>query len=267
MIESAASVGPLLREWRRRRRLSQLHLASQADVSQRHLSFVESGRSAPSRDMVMRLADHLSIPLRQRNALLVAAGFAPVYSERTLDEPGLAAARQAIELILRGHEPHPALAIDRHWTLVSANRAVAPLLAGADEALLQPPVNVLQLSLHPKGLAARIRNFREWRAHVLGRLVHQIDNSADPVMMSLLEELKSYPVPPGSKPYRAGGQTAFGGIAVPLELTIEGGCLSFLSTTTVFGTALDISLSEIAIESFFPADTFTAEAMRRLGGG
>ena len=217
--------------------------------------------------MVIRLAEHLSIPLRDRNALLVAAGFAPVYSERTLDEPGLAAARQAIELILRGHEPHPALAIDRHWTLVSANRAVAPLLAGADEALLRPPVNVLQLSLHPKGLAARIRNFREWRAHVLGRLVHQIDISADPVMLRLLEELKSYPVPPGSKPYRAGGQAAFGGIAVPLELTIDGGCLSFLSTTTVFGTALDISLSEIAIESFFPADSFTAEAMRRLGGG
>lgn len=264
MTEAAASVGSLLREWRRRRRLSQLDLASEAEVSQRHLSFVESGRSAPSRDMVMRLAEHLSIPLRERNALLVAAGFAPVYLERALDEPELAAAREAIELILRGHEPHPALAIDRHWTLVSANRAVAPLLAGADEALLQPPINVLLLSLHPKGLASRITNLREWRAHVLGRLARQIDNSADPVMMSLLEQLNSYPVPPGSKPYRPSGLAAPGGIAVPLELTIEGGTLSFITTTTVFGTALDISLSEIAIESFFPADSFTAEAMRHL---
>ena len=265
MINAAASFGSLLREWRQRRRLSQLELASEAEISQRHLSFVESGRSAPSRDMVRHLAEHLAIPLRERNALLIAAGFAPGYPERPLDDPGLTAARDAVELILRGHEPHPALAIDRHWTLVSANRAVAHLLSGVDEELVHPPVNALRISLHPGGLAPRIANFREWRAHVIGRLAHQIENSADPVLMRLLEELKAYPVPPGSKPYRPNGQAALGGIAVPLELSTADGVLSFLSTTTVFGTALDITLSELAIESFFPADAFTADAMRRLG--
>jgi transcriptional regulator with XRE-family HTH domain len=264
MTQAAPSAGWLLREWRRRRRLSQLDLATEAEISQRHLSFVESGRSAPSRDMVLRLAEQLSIPLRERNALLVAAGFAPVYRERPLDDPGLVAARHAVELILRGHEPHPTLAIDRHWTLVSGNRAVAPLLAGIDADLLQPPVNVLRLSLHPRALAPRIRNFREWRAHVIGRLVRQIENSADPVLIRLLEELKGYPVPPGAKPYRPSEQGTFAGVFVPLELAAESGTLSFLSTTTVFGTALDISLSELAIESFFPADPSTAETMRRL---
>ncbi len=265
MINAAASFGSLLREWRQRRRLSQLDLAAEAEISQRHLSFVESGRSAPSRDMVMRLAEHLAIPLRERNALFVAAGFAPLYRERPLDCPGLAAARDAVELILRGHEPHPALAIDRHWTLVSANRAVAHLLSDVDEGLLQPPVNALRLTLHPGGLAQRIANFREWRAHVIGRLANQIENSADRVLMSLLEELKTYPVPPGSKPYRPSGQAGLGGIAIPFELSTAYGVLSFLSTTTVFGTALDITLSELAIESFFPADAFTADVMRRLG--
>lgn len=264
MVTSNTSVGLLLKEWRRRRRLSQLDLASEAEISQRHLSFVESGRSTPSRDMVMRLAEHLSVPLRDRNALLITAGYAPDYQERPLDHPDLAAARSAVELILKGHEPHPALAIDRHWTLVSANRALAPLMADIADDLLLPPVNVLRLSLHPEGLAPRIRNFREWRAHVIGRLANQIDNSADPVLTRLLEELKSYPMPPQTRPYRSSGRAMLGGIAVPLELTTEHGNLTFLSTTTIFGTALDISLSELAIESFFPADAFTAEAMRRL---
>jgi transcriptional regulator with XRE-family HTH domain len=264
MIASALSAGQLLRQWRHRRRLSQLDLACEAEVSQRHLSFVESGRSTPSRDMVLRLAEHLGIPLRERNLLLVAAGFAPVYRERALDDPGLEAPRHAVELILEGHEPHPALAIDRHWTLVSANRALTPLLSGIDEALLRPPVNVLRVSLHPRGLAPRIGNFREWRTHVIRRLAQQIDNSADPVLIALLEELKSYPVPPDARPYVASAQDKLGGVAVPLEFLAEQGTLSFLSTTTVFGTALDISLSELAIESFFPADRFTAEAMRSL---
>ncbi|MDZ7842145.1 MAG: helix-turn-helix transcriptional regulator [Gammaproteobacteria bacterium] len=265
MTQAIPNAGGLLREWRQRRRLSQLGLAAEAEISQRHLSFVESGRSTPSRDMVLRLAEHLTIPLRARNAILVAAGFAPVYRERALDDPGLEAARHAIDVILTGHEPHPALAMDRHWTLVTANRSVAPLLAGIDEALLQPPANVLRLSLHPGGLAPRIRNFREWRAHVLGRVAQQIDNSADPVLMELLEELKSYPVPPGSKPYQPGEQAALGGIAVPIELATDDGTLSFVSTTTVFGTAVDISLSELAIETFFPTNAHTAEMMRRLG--
>jgi transcriptional regulator with XRE-family HTH domain len=262
MMETA-SAGQLLRTWRQRRRLSQLDLAAEAEVSQRHLSFVESGRSAPSRDMVLRLAEQLRVPLRERNVLLVAAGFAPVYRERALDDPGPAAARAAVERILAGHEPHPALAIDRHWTLVFANRAVTPLLAGIDAALLQPPVNVLRLSLHPAGLAPRIGNFRQWRAHVIARLAQQIDATADPVLMALIEELKSYPVPVKARPHVPSARDQQG-IAVPLELATEDGTLSFLGTTTVFGTAVDISLSELAIESFFPADSFTAETMRRL---
>jgi transcriptional regulator with XRE-family HTH domain len=266
MVATASSVGPLLRQWRRRRRLSQLDLAGEAEVSQRHLSFLESGRAAPSREMVLRLAERLEIPLRDRNALLVAAGFAPLYAERALDDPGLAAAREAVERILAGHEPHPALAVDRHWTLVQANRAVAPLLAGVGTELLEPPVNVLRLSLHPRGLAPRILNLRDWRAHVLARLQGQIDNSADAGLMALAEELKGYPVPPGSRAARPGGAQALAGIAVPLELDSAAGRLRFLGTTTVFGTALDIALSELAIESFFPADTETAEAMRRLLG-
>lgn len=264
MSHPTPSIGTLVRHWRRRRRLSQLDLASEAEISQRHLSFVESGRSAPSRDMVMRLAEHLSIPLRERNALLVAAGFAPVYRERGLDDGGLVAARRAVELILAAHEPHPALALDRHWQLVAANRAVAPLLSGVDERLLRPPVNVLRASLHPLGVAPRIVNFREWRAHVLSRLTQQIDSSGDPALITLLDELTSYPVPPGARPHRLGEPSTIGGIAVPLELALEAGTLRFLSTTTVFGTALDVTLSELAIESFFPADEETAVLIRRL---
>jgi hypothetical protein len=211
----------------------------------------------------VRSVRQLRVPLRERNVLLVAAGFAPVYRERALDDPGLAAARAAVERILAGHESHPALAIDRHWTLVFANRAVTPLLAGIDAALLQPPVNVLRLSLHPAGLAPRIGNFRQWRAHVIARLAQQIDATADPVLMALIEELKSYPVPVKARPHVPSARDQQG-IAVPLELVTEDGTLSFLSTTTVFGTAVDISLAELAIEAFFPADSFTAETMRRL---
>lgn len=260
----APAVGALLRGWRQRRRRSQLDLALAAEVSQRHLSFVESGRSAPGRALVLRLAEQLEVPLRERNALLVAAGFAPVYRERRLDDPALAAGRRAVELILAGHEPHPALAVDRHWNLVFANRAVAPLLAGADQGLLAPPVNVLRLSLHPAGVAPRIANFREWRAHILERLARQVDASADAGLTDLLEELKGYPVPPGAQPYRPAAEDALGGIAVPLVLTTDAGALRFLSTTTVFGTALDIGLAELTIETFFPADGETAQAMRAL---
>lgn len=263
MTTASPSLGDLLRTWRQRRRLSQLDLAVEAEISQRHLSFVESGRSVPSRDMVLHLAEHLGVPLRERNALLVAAGYAPVYRARALDDPGLAAARHAVEQILKGHEPHPALAVDRHWTLVAANRALTPLLAGVDPALLAPPVNVLRLSLHPGGIAPRIVNVRAWRAHVLARLLQQIGATADPVLAALLEELKAYPVPGGASPHRPGGDDALAGIAVPFELLTEAGRLSFLSTTTVFGTAVDVSLSELAIESFFPADAATAETMRR----
>lgn len=263
MDNIAPSVGPLLQEWRKRRRLSQLALASEAEISQRHLSFVESGRAVPSRAMILRLSEALSVPLRERNVLLAAAGFAPVYGERELDSPDLEPARQAVELILAGHEPYPALAIDPHWHMMRTNRAVAPLLAGVSPELLHPPVNVLRLSLHPGGLAPRIRNFREWRSHVTTRLAQQVEQTADPALRELLDELKSYPVPPGAAPNRRGG-VSFGGIAVPLELMTGDTTLRLLSTTTVFGTALDITLSELAIESFFPADAQTASALRTL---
>ncbi|RCS23402.1 XRE family transcriptional regulator [Phyllobacterium salinisoli] len=260
--QTSPSVGNLIQSWRRMRRQSQLDLASEAGISQRHLSFVESGRSQPSREMVLHLADHLAIPMRERNALLFAAGYAPVYRERALDDREMETAMQAVDLILQGHEPHPALAVDRHWNLISANRAVDFLLQDVDARLLSPPVNVLRLSLHPQGLGPRIVNYRQWRAHVIDRLIRQMDHLPDSALAQLVEEIRSYAVPTGAKPYR--GDTALSGIAVPFMLATDKGTLSFLSTTTVFGTAVDITLSELVIESFFPADGETAQIMRQF---
>lgn len=259
--EAAHSVGGLLREWRRRRRLSQLDLACEAEISTRHLSFLETGRSLPSRDMVLHLAERLDVPLRERNMLLVAAGYAPVFPERPLDDPALSAARRAVDAVLAGHEPHPAVALDRHWTLVAANRAVAPLLDGAAPELLRPPVNVLRLSLHPEGLAPRIANLPEWRAHLLARLRRQIELTADPALAALLEELRAYPGRAEATPAPRGDPS---GVAVPLRLRTREGDLSFLSTTMVFGTPVDVTLSELAIEAFFPADAETPGTLRRL---
>ena len=262
-MATAQPVGDLLREWRQRRRWSQLDLASEAEISTRHLSFLETGRSQPSRDMVLHLAERLDIPLRERNLLLVAAGFAPVFPERPLQDPALDAARKAVDLVLAGHERYPALAVDRHWQLVAANAAATRLMAGADAALLRPPVNVLRLSLHPKGIAPRIANYHEWRAHLLARLRRQVDLTADVVLTALLAELAAFPAPPGAKPARPirnGDQS----VVVPLQLATDAGVLSFVSTTTVFGTPLDITLSELALESFFPADAATADALRRM---
>jgi transcriptional regulator with XRE-family HTH domain len=260
----AQPVGDLLREWRQRRRMSQLDLASEAEISTRHLSFLETGRAQPSRDMVLHLAEQLEVPLRERNILLVAAGFAPVFAERSLEDPVLQAARKAVDLVLAGHEPYPALAVDRHWTLVAANSAVGRLIGGVDPALLQPPVNVLRLSLHPQGLAPRIANLPEWRAHLLVRLRRQVEISADPVLAELLRELAAYPVPSGTRAGRPPTGREFAGVLVPVQFTTEQGTLSFFSTTTVFGTPLDITLSELALEAFFPADAATADALRRL---
>jgi transcriptional regulator with XRE-family HTH domain len=254
--------GDLLREWRQRRRMSQLDLACEAEISTRHLSFLETGRSQPSRDMVLHLAEHLEVPLRERNMLLVAAGFAPVFAERPLGDPALQAARKAIDLVLAGHEPYPALAVDRHWTLVAANAAVARLMAAADAALLRPPVNVLRVSLHPNGLAPRIANLAEWRAHLLARLRRQVEASADPVLAELARELAAYPAPADRRTTRPAD---YGGVLVPLQLAaVGGGILSLLSTTTVFGTPLDITLSELTLEAFYPADADTAAALGRL---
>jgi len=257
-------VGELLRVWRQRRRLSQLDLACEANISARHISFLETGRSRPSREMLLHLAERLEIPLRDRNALLLAGGYAPVYRESSLDDPALRPAREAIDLVLAGHEPYPALAVDRHWTLVTANRALGPLLAGAAPALLRPPVNVLRLSLHPDGVAPRIANLRQWRDHVLGRLHRQVEITADPVLAALHEELCGYPVPEGGE--EADG-VDYGEVVVPLRLRTERGPLAFFSTTTVFGTPVDVTLAELAIEAFFPADPATAEALRQTAAG
>jgi len=265
MMGAVQPVGDLLREWRQRRRMSQLDLALEAEVSTRHLSFVESGRAQPSREMVLHLAERLEVPLRERNVLLVAAGFAPVFRERQLqDDPALATARKAIDLVLKGHEPYPALAIDRHWTMVASNAAVARLIGDLDASLLQPPVNVLRLSLHPKGLAPRIANLPEWRGHLLERLRRQIDVSADPVLVELLEELRAYPSGGGSASKKPDAIREFAGVVVPLQYVTDAGTLSFFSTTTVFGTPVDITLSELALECFYPADAATAEALRDL---
>lgn len=265
MGATQTSAGTMIREWRARRRMSQLDLALQAEISQRHLSFVESGRARPSREMVLRLAEHMEVPLRQRNHLLIAAGFAPSYGERDLGDPRLKPALAAVELVLKGHEPYPAIAVDRGWNMVLANAAAAPFLDGiAEAALLRPPVNVLRLALHPGGLAPRIVNLDEWRAHLIGRLRHQIDATASPELQALERELSSYP----GRPVPAGrSHDPASEIAVPMRVAMDGTVLSFITTVTVFGTPLDVTLSELAIESFFPADAETGDFLRRLAEG
>jgi transcriptional regulator with XRE-family HTH domain len=254
--------GEHLRHWRQRRRLSQFDLAEQAEISTRHLSFVETGRSLPSREMVIRLAERLNVPLRERNALLVAAGYAPMYRERPLDDPALEAARRAVELILKSHEPCPSLAMDRHWNLVMANSIVPLLMAGADPSLLQPPVNVLRLSLHPKGIAPKIANLAQWRGHLFERLRQQVEATGDSTLATLLEELRTYPAPDAASAVHLEGELL--GVAMPFRFHTEQGVLNFISTTTIFGTPADVTLQELALETFFPADVQTAAALRQL---
>ena len=257
-------IATLLREWRERRRMSQLDLALGAGVSARHVSFVETGRSRPSAEMVMQLAEYLDVPLRDRNALLLAAGYAPAFAQRDLADPEMGPVRDAIARVLRGHEPYPAVVVDRHWGLVAGNAAVPLLTAGVAEHLLEPPVNVLRLSLHPEGLAPRITNLGEWRAHLLDRLGRQAVASGDPALFALHEELAGYPGGGGGHSV----DLEAGEIAVPLRIRAgDGGPeLSFLSTATTFGTAIDVTVSELSIESFFPADEATVRALRVLGG-
>ncbi len=258
----AQPYGALLRDWRQRRRLSQLDLAGDANVSTRHLSCVETGRALPSREMVLRLAERLGVPLRERNRLLTAAGYAPMFSEHRLGDPALASARQALEAVLRGHEPFPALLVDRHWNLVAANRMVPLLLEGLPAQRLRPPLNVLRLSLHPQGLAPRIVNLAQWRHHLLERLTQQVESSGDAALAALAEELNGYPAPESGHdgPLRSPAPA----VAVPLQLRSAEGVLCLISTITVFGTPVDITLSELALETFFPADEDTARALHRL---
>ncbi|HUP08484.1 MAG TPA: helix-turn-helix transcriptional regulator [Caldimonas sp.] len=256
---SLAPVGAQLRRWREQRRLSQLALSVEAEVSTRHLSFMETGRSVPSREMLLRLADRLEVPLRARNDLLTAAGYAPMYKARPLGDPAMAAARQGVEHLLRAHEPFPALAVDRHWTVVLMNRAVGLLMEGVPPGLTGERPNALRLSLHPQGLAPRIVNLAAWRGHVLARLHQQVAASGDEVLAALEAELRAYPLFEGVR----GDEPSDPAIVVPLVIDTRHGRLSFISTTTVFGTPVDVTLAELALETFLPADGATAAALRQ----
>ncbi|MCD2112047.1 helix-turn-helix transcriptional regulator [Rhodococcus rhodochrous] len=247
--------GALLRAWRERRGLSQLALAHTAGISSRHLSFVETGRSRPSRATVLKLSDRLDIPLRERNTILVAAGHAPVYPEHHLGDLPMAAISDAITRILSSHQPFPALVVDRHWTMVDSNDAVGVFVEGCAPELLEPPINVLRLTLHPRGLAPRIVDLGQWRGHLLARLQHQIGATADPVLLRLYDELAGYPCDAPADEVEPHS------LVVPMRLRTEAGELSFFSTTTLFGTPLDVTVSELAIEAFYPADEATARAL------
>jgi transcriptional regulator with XRE-family HTH domain len=254
-VGQAGAFGSLMREWRQRRRLSQLDLAIEADVSARHVSFIETGRSAPSRSMVLRLAKVLDVPLREQNRLLLAAGLAPVYSERSLDDPDMAAIREGIERVLHAYDPYPCVAVDRSWQILSANAGTGVLLDGVAPKLLEQP-NALRIALHPEGLAPRIRNLPQWRHHLIERLRRECSVTGSAELSELLSEVESYP----------GGSAEtldFGGVAVPLELyTTSGQRLMFLSMVTTFGTAMDLTAAEMSIEAFLPADDETAAALR-----
>ena len=252
---SRAAIGELLRTWRRRRSLSQLELALEADVSSRHVSFLETGRARPSRDMVLRLAEHLDVPLRERNRLLLAAGYAPQYAERSLDEPEMAPIHEALDRFLRAHEPYPAVILDRHYNLLSANDAAGVLTDGVAPELLEPPANALRVTLHPLGMAPRILNLGEWSAHLLQRLRRQGAITGDPELEALHDELSTYPgvslePPPDG---RAGHD-----IVLPLRLCDGGRELAFFSTVSTFGTPVEITLAELTIEAFYPANATTA---------
>lgn len=260
-LSTTRPVGGLLREWRQRRRMSQLDFAVEAEISSKHLSFLETGRAQPSREMVLHLAELLDVPLRERNSLLIAAGFAPMFKEHPLSDPALQPAREAVELVLKGHEPYPAIAVDRHWQLIAANNPANYFMSGVAPALLTPPLNVLRLTLHPDGMAPRIVNLVEWRSHLLARLRRQIEASADSTLADLLQELSDYPAPAHTAEPPPSAASSF---AVPFRLATEVGVLSFISTITVFGTPVDVTLSELALESFFPADPATATALRAL---
>jgi transcriptional regulator with XRE-family HTH domain len=256
---SAPAVGPLLRDWRQRRRISQLGLASEAAVSARHLSFVETGRSRPSRELVMHLAEHLEVPLRERNALLLAAGYAPQFPQTRLDADEMAPVREALDTILTGHLPFPATVVDRHWNLMSANAAaVGVLTEGVAADLLAPPANAMRIAVHPEGLAPRIVNFAEWSGHLVDRLRREAQVYGDPRLVELHDEVVGYPGVMEAPPPADTAARLF----VPLVLRAGEGELSFFSTVATFGTARDVTVEELAIESFFPADGHTAAVLR-----
>lgn len=254
-------MGELVRRWRERRRRSQLDVSIAADLSARHLSFIETGRANPSREMIERLCDELDVPLRERNAFHLAAGFAPAYPERALADLG--AARTSVDAVLTGHEPNPALAVNVRWELLAANRSMQVFLEDVADALLEPPVNVLRVTLHPDGLASRIRNYGPWRAHAVRRVRRQLERTAAVGLADLLSEIEAYPVPSGADPDET---IPANDLVVPMRLATEHGDLAFHYALTVFGAARDVTLDEIAIETFFPADAATTVAIHALWG-
>lgn len=250
----------MLRSWRERAGLSQLGLALQAGSSSRHISFVETGRSLPSRDMVLRLAEHLDVPVRERNALLVSAGYAPHYPETPLDSPALESLRAGLERMVSAYEPYPALAVDGTYQVLAANRGISLLLDGVAGRLLEPPLNAMRITLHPEGLAPRILNFREWRGHLLRQMERQLALLRSEALRSLYEEVTAFPLPPGGEE-SAGGDSPF---ALPMVIEHEGRRLSFLSTITTFNTPVDVTVSELAVETFLPAGPETAKNLQLL---
>jgi len=255
-------VGPLLRAWRQRRRISQLELALRADSSARHISFIETGRSRPSEEMVLRLAEHLEVPVRERNALLLAAGYAPRYRHTPLDDPALDALRAGLERLIQSYEPFPALVVDAAYDVVAANRGVAMLLDGVAQSLLAPPLNAMRLTLHPRGLAPRIRNLPEWRGHLLAQMERQLALHRSPALRALYEEVAGYPVPdtgPFDEP-----EPDVPHFALPLRIEHEGRVLSFVSSIATFNTPMDVTVSELAIETLLPADPATVKYLHSL---
>jgi len=257
---SGTGIGPLLRGWRERRRVSQLELALRAGSSARHISFVETGRSRPSEEMVLRLAEHLEVPVRERNALLLAAGYAPHYPETPLDDPSMRALREGMERLIQGYEPYPALVVDATYTVLAANRGITMLLEGVPAKLLEPPLNAMRLTLHPEGLAPRIRNHREWRDHLLAQMDRQIALHRSEPLRALYEEVAAYPVPDPA-PESTAPTPHF---ALPLRIEHDGRVLSFVSSISTFNTPMDVTVAELAIETFLPADPATVKYLQSL---
>ncbi|WNM33786.1 helix-turn-helix transcriptional regulator [Streptomyces sp. Li-HN-5-11] len=255
-------VGPLLRAWREQRRVSQLELALRADSSARHISFIETGRSRPSEEMVLRLAEHLEVPVRERNALLLAAGYAPHYPETPLDAPALGALREGLERLIQGYEPYPALVVDATYDVVTANRGITMLLQGVPESLLTAPLNAMRLTLHPEGLAPRIRNLREWRGHLLAQMERQIALHRSDRLRALYEEVAAYPVPDSGADEEPAGDVAY--VALPMRIEHEGRVLSFVSSISTFNTPMDVTVAELAIETFLPADPATVKYLHSM---
>ncbi|MFI6089706.1 helix-turn-helix domain-containing protein [Streptomyces sp. NPDC051218] len=268
--KESTGIGPLLRGWRERRKVSQLELALRADSSARHISFIETGRSRPSEEIVLRLAEHLDVPVRERNSLLLAAGYAPRFRETPMDDPSMGTLREGLEQLLRGYEPYPALVVDATYDVIAANRGIAMILDGISERLLQPPLNAMRLTLHPEGLAPRIRNLREWRGHLLHQMERQIALQRSDALRAVYEEVAAYPVAdPGVDVIDVveadGSRSSVPYFALPLRIEHDGQLLSFISSIATFNTPMDVTVAELAIETLLPADPATVKYLQSAG--